>query len=255
MKIPDDLRELRVLGQTLWRRRADILAYFDTGASNGPVENFNGKLEHLRGIALGFFEQGQRHLAAIDLLGRTPRGNQRTPKPEEPLKSDYRYSGGVVYNNFIWSDLSQPDGESKRSTVEATDQAVLDARAQYSDSTIAEMYDPDNDLLFPDLTSAHRSLDAAVESAYGVNLDGDEQRIVEHLCTLPLPPENKARTKPHPSTKQQQTLPAARRPSRWTSCASCLPSAFPAASSYARCRHHSTWKGHPYAKRGYSYGR
>ncbi|MGP5147632.1 transposase, partial [Corynebacterium variabile] len=35
-----------MLGQTLWRRRADILAYFDTGASNGPVENFNGKLEH-----------------------------------------------------------------------------------------------------------------------------------------------------------------------------------------------------------------
>jgi hypothetical protein len=70
VKIPDDLRELRVLGQTLWRRRADILAYFDTGASNGPVENFNGKLEHLRGIALGFFEQGQLHLAVTDLLGR-----------------------------------------------------------------------------------------------------------------------------------------------------------------------------------------
>lgn len=54
VKIPNDLRELRVLGQTLWKRRADILAYFDTGASNGPVESINGKLEHLRGIALGF---------------------------------------------------------------------------------------------------------------------------------------------------------------------------------------------------------
>lgn len=54
VKIPNDLRELRVLGQTLWRRRADILAYFDTGASNGPVEIINGKLELLRGIALGF---------------------------------------------------------------------------------------------------------------------------------------------------------------------------------------------------------
>jgi transposase len=54
VKIPNDLRELRVLGQTLWKRRADILAYFDTGASNGPVENIHGKLEHLRGIALGF---------------------------------------------------------------------------------------------------------------------------------------------------------------------------------------------------------
>uniref|UniRef100_UPI0035E3F0B7 transposase n=1 Tax=Corynebacterium variabile TaxID=1727 RepID=UPI0035E3F0B7 len=74
-----------MLGQTLWRRRADILAYFDTGASNGPVENFNGKLEYLRGIALGSFEQGQLHLAATDLLGRTPGGDQRTLKPEEPV--------------------------------------------------------------------------------------------------------------------------------------------------------------------------
>ncbi len=54
VKIPNDMRELRVLGQTLWRRRADILAFFDTGASNAPVENINGKLEYLRGIALGF---------------------------------------------------------------------------------------------------------------------------------------------------------------------------------------------------------
>ena len=40
--------------RTLWRRRNDVLAYFDIGASNGPVEALNGRLEHLRGIALGF---------------------------------------------------------------------------------------------------------------------------------------------------------------------------------------------------------
>ncbi|MDO5669165.1 MAG: transposase, partial [Corynebacterium sp.] len=39
---------------TLWRRREDVLAYFDVGASNGPVEAIDGRLEHLRGIALGF---------------------------------------------------------------------------------------------------------------------------------------------------------------------------------------------------------
>ena len=49
------LTELATLGRTLWRKRAAILAYFDTGASNGPVEaRLNGRLEHLRGIALGF---------------------------------------------------------------------------------------------------------------------------------------------------------------------------------------------------------
>jgi len=52
--LPAGLEELAQLGRTLWRRRADILAYFDLGASNGPVEAINGRLEHLRGIALGF---------------------------------------------------------------------------------------------------------------------------------------------------------------------------------------------------------
>ncbi|MCJ7858966.1 ISL3 family transposase [Corynebacterium kalidii] len=52
--LPAGLEELAQLGRTLWRRRADILAYFDVGASNGPIEAVNGRLEHLRGIALGF---------------------------------------------------------------------------------------------------------------------------------------------------------------------------------------------------------
>lgn len=52
--VPKGLAELATLGRTLWRKRAAILAYFDTGASNGPVEAINGRLEHLRGIALGF---------------------------------------------------------------------------------------------------------------------------------------------------------------------------------------------------------
>ena len=52
--VPRGLGELATLGRTLWRKRTAILAYFDTGASNGPVEAINGRLEHLRGIALGF---------------------------------------------------------------------------------------------------------------------------------------------------------------------------------------------------------
>lgn len=53
--IPDELKELRSLRTTFQRRRADILAYFDhPGTSNGPTEAINGRLEHLRGIALEF---------------------------------------------------------------------------------------------------------------------------------------------------------------------------------------------------------
>ena len=53
--VPAALTELRRLGRTLQRRAADILAYFDRpGTSNGPTEAINGRLEHLRGSALGF---------------------------------------------------------------------------------------------------------------------------------------------------------------------------------------------------------
>nr|WP_208390722.1 ISL3 family transposase [Brooklawnia cerclae] len=53
--VPATLTELRTLGRTLNRRAADVLAYFDRpGTSNGPTEAMNGRLEHLRGSALGF---------------------------------------------------------------------------------------------------------------------------------------------------------------------------------------------------------
>ena len=53
--LPRGLEELAQLGRTLWRKRAQVLAFFErSGASNGPVEAINGRLEHLRGIGLGF---------------------------------------------------------------------------------------------------------------------------------------------------------------------------------------------------------
>lgn len=52
--LPPGLKELGELGRTLKRRRDDVLAYFEHRASNGPVEAINERLEHLRGIALGF---------------------------------------------------------------------------------------------------------------------------------------------------------------------------------------------------------
>ena len=94
------------------------------------------------------------------------------------LKSDYRYSGGVVYNNFIWPQPS----EAQRRQIETCAQAVLDARAEHPDATLARLYDPDN--MPANLRAAHQRLDAAVEAAYGVDFGGDEERIVEHLFTL-----------------------------------------------------------------------
>lgn len=54
-KVPDTLVELGKLGRTLTKRADDVLAFFDRpGTSNGPTEAINGRLEHLRGSALGF---------------------------------------------------------------------------------------------------------------------------------------------------------------------------------------------------------
>ena len=96
------------------------------------------------------------------------------------LKSDYQYSNTIVYNNFVWPDST----EAQRAEVERCARAVLDARKLYEGSTLADMYDPDNDFLYPELTKAHKVLDAAVEAAYGVEFGGDEERIVTHLFKL-----------------------------------------------------------------------
>ena len=65
--LPKDMIEVRSLATTLKKRASDILAYFDhMGSSNGPTEAINGRLEHLRGIALGF--RNLAHYIARSLL-------------------------------------------------------------------------------------------------------------------------------------------------------------------------------------------
>ena len=81
-------KEIAQLGRSLHKRRRDILAFFDRGVSNGPVEAINGRLEHLRGIALGLKKPQPLHLAMPHPLRRPHQQNQRTLKPEEPGKTD-----------------------------------------------------------------------------------------------------------------------------------------------------------------------
>ena len=96
------------------------------------------------------------------------------------LKSDYRYSGGIVYNNFVWPEPTV----SQREEVERCAQAVLDARDAQEGATLADMYDPKNETFFPELMAAHKALDAAVEATYGIDFGGDEEKIVAHLFNL-----------------------------------------------------------------------
>ena len=95
------------------------------------------------------------------------------------LKSDYRYSIGLVYNNFPWPDDLSPE---KMLRAEALAQAVLDARSAHPSATLAELYDPD--LMPADLRRAHRALDAAVDRLYRPTPFGSDRERVEHLFGL-----------------------------------------------------------------------
>ena len=125
------------------------------------------------------------------------------------LKSDYRYSKDIVYNNFIWPDgyqtgltrLSGLDGEEEnpvnpvnpveesrrhqRRMIETAAQTILDVRQRYLDAdaacTLAILYNPET--MPPDLLKAHQHLDALVDKAYGKKFANDAERVA-HLFDL-----------------------------------------------------------------------
>ena len=93
------------------------------------------------------------------------------------LKSDYRYSKDIVYNNFPWPNPT--DGQKAK--IEQTAQAILDARAKYPDSSLADLYD---ELTMPvDLRKAHQDNDRAVMQAYGFPV---KSTFTESQCVAEL---------------------------------------------------------------------
>ena len=94
------------------------------------------------------------------------------------MKSDYSYSSNVVYNTFPWPQPS----EEKKEKISRTAQAILDARALYPDSSLADLYD---DLTMPtELRRAHNANDVAVLEAYGFPRDASESDIVGRLFKM-----------------------------------------------------------------------
>lgn len=79
------------------------------------------------------------------------------------LKSDYRYSGSLVYNNFPWPNPT----DEQRTRIEQTAQAILNARANHPDASLADLYD--ESFMPADLRTAHQYNDKAVAMAYGLN--------------------------------------------------------------------------------------
>ena len=94
------------------------------------------------------------------------------------LKSDYRYSKDIVYNNFPWCN---PTDEQK-AKIEKTAQAILDARAKYPESSLADLYD--ESVMPPELRKAHQENDKAVMSAYGFNIKMTESECVAELFKM-----------------------------------------------------------------------
>jgi len=95
------------------------------------------------------------------------------------IKSDYRYSANVVYNNFPWPTPT----EQQKAKIEQTAQAILDARSLYPDSSLADLYDEVT--MPPELRKAHQANDKAVMQAYGFPIkDFTESDCVAELFKL-----------------------------------------------------------------------
>lgn len=91
------------------------------------------------------------------------------------MKSDYRYSNDIVYNNFPWPAPT----EAQQQKIEATAQAILDARALYPNASLADLY---NELTMPpELRKAHQQNDMAVLAAYGIK-KSDPAYKSESVC-------------------------------------------------------------------------
>lgn len=94
------------------------------------------------------------------------------------LKSDYRYSKDIVYNNFPWPTPT----DAQKEKIEKTAQAILDARALYPDSSLADLYD---EVTMPsELRKAHQQNDRAVMEAYGFGKDMAENDVVAELLKM-----------------------------------------------------------------------
>lgn len=94
------------------------------------------------------------------------------------LKSDYRYSKDIVYNNFPWPSPS----DEQKTKIEQTAQGILDARALYPDSSLADLYDELT--MPPELRRAHQANDRAVMAAYGFSLKMKESECTAALMNL-----------------------------------------------------------------------
>jgi len=124
------------------------------------------------------------------------------------LKSDYRYSIGLVYNTFPWPVAS----DKQKQKICDLAQAVLDARDGFPDASLADLYDPD--VMPAVLRKAHNALDKAVDRLYRRGAFNSDRERAEHLFglyeKLTAPLDAAAKTKPKRVRRTTKVTPASR---------------------------------------------
>ena len=94
------------------------------------------------------------------------------------LKSDYRYSKDIVYNNFPWPTVD----DKQKQKIQETGKAILEAREMYPEASLSDLYNP---IIMPlELINAHIANDKAVMEAYGISKDADDMDILSKLFEL-----------------------------------------------------------------------
>ena len=94
------------------------------------------------------------------------------------IKSDYRYSASIVYNNYPWPTPTQ----KQREAIEKAGQQILDVRKKFSNSSLADLYDPLT--MPPDLVKAHQVNDRVIDAAYGYSNGKEDAKRVAFLFSL-----------------------------------------------------------------------
>ena len=192
---PDELRKMTLVLERVNRVREDRLKSTDKGMQNLAPTRFRETNNPDTALVIPVVSSEKRRYIPMGFIDKntiSTNGNLIIPNAEiyhfgileslmhmtwvsytcGRLKSDFRYSKDIVYNNFPWPE-NVVDEQKKK--IEECAQKVLDVRLQFPNSSLADLYDPNT--MPPELVKAHDELDRAVDACYGRKFTNKEERI------------------------------------------------------------------------------
>ena len=199
---PDELRKMPLVMERVNRVREDRLKSTDKGMQNLAPIRFRETNNPDKCIVIPVVSSEKRPYIPIGFIDKntiSTNGNLIIPNGDlflfgqltslmhmawvkytcGRLKSDYRYSKDLVYNNY---PFPKNVSEKQKKAVEEKAQNVLDIRASFNDCSLADLYDPLS--MPPNLKKAHQELDKAVDNCYGSKLFKNDKERIEFLFGL-----------------------------------------------------------------------